>query len=154
MSKLLRNMLRHLSFMLAILMLSITTAQAGVHSDALGQCFVDSASKEDKNKLIVWMFLTASQHPVLKDMLRVKEADLNKANKELAHLTMKLLTDDCRVKAKKAIRAEGLIALQLSSKIFGEKVGRELFASPYVVKAMAGYARNLDVVTLGLLLAE
>ena len=103
--------------------------------------------------MIVWFFSAASQHPVVKDMLTVSADDLNKANKEFADLTMKLLTKDCRAEAKTAIKVEGIASLQSSFKVFGEVAGRELFTSPYVAKALAGYVQYLDVVTLGLILS-
>jgi len=147
------NLVKHMLQFLVIMLLSISTAQSGVYSDALGQCLIDSTSNKDRNKLIVWFFSAASQHPVVKGVLTVNAAELSKANKEFADLTMKLLTEDCRVEAKKAVKIEGLTSLQSSFKVFGEAAGRELFASPYVAKALASYVTYLDLVTLGLMLS-
>jgi len=135
-------------------MFSMPAAQAGVYGDALGQCFIDSTSHKDRNKLIVWLFSAAAQHPVVKHLLSVSDVELDKANKEFAALSMKLLTQDCRAEAKKAVKNEGIASLQSSFKVFGEVAGRELFESPYVAKALAGYVKHLDVVTLGLILTQ
>ncbi len=136
------------------LLLMTNPAMAGAQSDALGKCLVDSTSVKDRNKLIVWMFSASSQHPVVKDIIQVNEAQLNKANKDFAELSMKLLTVDCKVEAQKAVKLEGMKALQSSFRVFGEAAGKELFSSPYVAKAMAGYVRYLDVIQLGLMFAK
>jgi len=97
------------------------------------------------------MFSAASQHPLVSDIVSVNEAQLNKANKEFADLTMKLLTVDCQAETKMAVKQEGITSLQSSFKVFGEAAGQDLFSSPYVVKAMAGYVQYLDVIKLGLM---
>jgi len=150
----LRKLIKPLIQFLVLILLSISSAHSGVHSDALGQCFIDSTSNKDRNKLIIWLFSAASQHPVVKRILTVNNVELEKANKEFAALSMKLITQDCRVEAKKAIKNEGIASLQSSFKVFGEVAGRELFESPYVAKALAGYVKHLDVVTLGLMLTQ
>lgn len=137
------------SSIILLLVLSVNSASAGVHSQALGQCLISSTSPQDRNKLIVWMFSAASQHPVVRDMVMVNEAQINKANKDFADLTMKLLTVDCKVQAKKTVQMEGPQSLQNSFRVFGEVAGKELFASPYVAKAMSDYVRYLNVFQLG-----
>ncbi len=124
---------------------------AGKYSDALGQCLVNSTTVDDRNKLIVWMFSASSQHPVVRNMITVSDAELNRVNKEFADLTMKLLTVDCKLQAKIALKEGGLASLQSSFKVFAEVAGRELFASPQVARAMSGYVKHLDIVRLGLI---
>jgi hypothetical protein len=146
--------MRWLNLLFVLLLLNVGTATAGVHSNALGQCLVKATSVDDRNKLIVWMFTAAAQHPAVKSMAAVNEHQLNKANKDFADLTMKLLTKDCKAEAKRTVQAEGLQSLQNSFKVFGEVAGQELFTSPYVANAMADYVGHLNVVQLGLALMQ
>ncbi len=137
--------------LIILLLLNSSNVFAGVHSDALGKCLIDSTSTKDKNTLIVWMFSAASQHPLVSDIVSVNEVQLNKANKEFADLTMKLLTVDCQTETKMAVKQEGIASLQSSFKVFGEATAQDLLSSPYVVKAMAGYVQYLDIIKLGLM---
>ncbi|MDH5356261.1 MAG: hypothetical protein OEY09_17600 [Gammaproteobacteria bacterium] len=121
-----------------------SNVHAGVYSDALGKCFIDSTTSKDRNILIVWIFSAASQHPVVKDILTVSEDKLESANRDFADLTMKLLTVDCKTETEKAIEYEGNKSLEESFNVFGQVAGRELFSSPHVAAAMAGYAKHLD----------
>lgn len=141
-----------ISLFILLLSLNVTAASAGDYSDALGKCLIDSTSANDRNKLIVWMFSASSQHPVVKDMISVNAEQLNRANKEFASLTMKLLTVDCKAEAANAIKQEGIASLQSSFKVFGQVAAQDLFSSPYVAKAMAGYVQYLDIIKLALIL--
>ncbi len=80
-----------------------SNVHAGVYSDALGKCFIDSTSSKDRNILIVWIFSAASQHPVVRDILTVSEEKLESANRDFAELTMKLLTVDCKTETEKRL---------------------------------------------------
>ncbi len=119
-------------------------AYAGPHSDELARCLIESTSERDRNGLIVWMFSAASQHPAVKDIVNVTPQQLDDANKNYAELTVRLLTEDCLSEAKKAVKYEGEAALENSFNLFGQAAGRELFSSPYVAGAMAGYVKHID----------
>jgi hypothetical protein len=138
------NIMKKICFIAALMFLNLSTAYAGSYSDDLGKCLIDSTSTKDRNKLIVWMFSAASQHPVVKDLLTVSDARLESANKDFAELTMKLLTVDCKSETQKAVRYEGTKSIESSFNVFGQVAGRDLFSSPYVAEAMAGYSKYLD----------
>ena len=127
-----------------LLTASAMPAAAGPYADALGRCLIENTSENDRKQLIVWMFSAASQHPVVRDLLVVTPQQVDTANKAMADLTMRLLTEECLDVARKAIRIEGKVTLEQSFNLLGQVAGRELFSSPHVAEAMAGYAGHLD----------
>ena len=136
--------MKYIYLFTALICLNISSVNAGIYSDKLGKCLIDSTSAKDRNKLIVWMFSAASQHPVVKDILTVSEAKLESASKDFAELTMQLLTEDCKAETQKAVEHEGKKSIEASFTVFGQVAGRELFSSPHVAKALADYTKFID----------
>lgn len=131
-------------FILMALALPFTNAFAGPYGDKLGNCLVESTSQRDRNILIVWMFSAASQHPVVRNILNVSPEQMDLANKNMADLTVKLLTENCKVETSEALKNEGATALESSFRLFGQVAGNELFTSPHVAGALAGFEKHLD----------
>ena len=82
--------------------------------------------------------------PVHHLRLSLTPKQLDESNKNMANLTVRLLTEDCLEDAKKTVRYEGEMALENSFNLFGQVAGKELFSSPHVAGAMAGYVKHLD----------
>jgi hypothetical protein len=57
---------------------------------------------------------------------------------------MRLLTDSCAEKSKKAIKYEGAAAIQTSLMVLGQVAAADLFADPNVKKGMAGLGKYMD----------
>ncbi len=138
------NIFKFTTVVIVFLNLINSNAHAGPYSDELGRCLIDSTTQGDRNVLIVWMFSAAAQHPVVENLLDVSPEQLDKANKNFANLTVKLLTENCRAISKKAIKFEGAAALKNSFKLLGQVAGRELFTSSHVAGALAGFESHLD----------
>ena len=129
----------------AVIALSLWgSAHAGPYSDDLARCLVESTTKEDRIALVRWMFAAASSHPAVASFSSVSPAQLEGANKALAGLFMRLLTESCREKAKQALSYEGVTTIQTSFQVLGQVAGSELFASPEVTKSMSGLDKYLD----------
>lgn len=120
------------------------SAHAGVYSDDLAKCLVESSSPDDRITLVRWMFTAAASHPAVASISTVKPAQLDQANKSLAELFTRLLTESCKEKAQKAMAYEGMVTLQTSFAVLGQVAGQELFASPEVQKSMSGLEKYLD----------
>jgi len=120
------------------------TAYAGVYADELGKCLVESTSQRDRIELVRWMFSAASLHPAVEPMSSVTNEQLDAANKVIANLVMKLLTDSCRSETANAIQYEGATTLQTAFSVLGQVAGTELFASPEVAAGLAGLEKHLD----------
>lgn len=128
----------------SILLLPITYSHAGPYTDDLSRCLVDSTSKRDRATLVKWMFSAASLHPAVKDIAKVSETQLNDANRQIANLFMKLLTESCRQETKKAVKYEGKSTIEHSFRILGQVAGQELFTSPEVAAGMSSLEEHLD----------
>jgi hypothetical protein len=137
--------MKRLTSMFAILLFSAASPSfAGVFGDDLSRCLVDSTTKEDRATLVRWMFVAMAQHPMVASMSNVKAEEKDQANKEVAALFMRLMTDACGEKAKTAIKAEGPVTIEASFQVLGQVAARELFADPNVVAVMSGLEKHFD----------
>ncbi len=92
-----------LSIILGSILLINTNAQAGLYTDDLSRCLVESTSTADKVSLVKWMFTAAAFHPAVSSIASVSEKQLVNTNKEIAELFTKLLTESCKEQSKKSI---------------------------------------------------
>ncbi|MEM6640038.1 MAG: hypothetical protein AAF610_09055 [Pseudomonadota bacterium] len=139
--KILLTLLMFLSF--------VHTAKAGPFSDELSQCLVTSTTPEDRSVLVLWMFSAMSRHPDLPATAAVSDEQLATANRKVADLTTRLLTDTCRSQAIEAIEYEGMSTIEESFSVLGAVAGKEIFNAPEVGTAVAGMAEFLDEEKLG-----
>ncbi|MCM0080381.1 hypothetical protein L4X63_02150 [Geomonas sp. Red32] len=137
-----------------LLLVTEVTSFAGVYSDDLARCMVGATSVEDRRALVVWLFSAGSLHPAVKSITAVSPEQLDNANKQVADIVMRLLTDSCVTQAREAIKFEGKSVLESSFGVLGQVAGRELFSSPEVGVAMQGMAKYLDAVKLKQSLVE
>lgn len=119
-------------------------AHAGVFGDDLTRCLVESSSKDDRADLVRWIFVAMAQHPLVASMSNVKADQKEESNKEVGALLMRLLTETCKDKAKAAIKAEGVAAIQLSFQVLGQVAAGELFADKDVMAVMSGVDKYVD----------
>lgn len=119
-------------------------SHAGLYTDDLARCLVESTSPQDRSDLVRWIFSAAAAHPVVKPIASVGPREMDAANRAAGSLLMRLLTVSCRTPAQKALKYEGNSALEASFKVLGEVAGQELFSSPEVTQAMDGFANYLD----------
>jgi hypothetical protein len=119
-------------------------AAAGVYTDELSKCVLESTTEADRTDLVKWMFAAASAHPAVKPLTRVSTEQLREANATMGRLITRLLTETCLETAKKAFQYEGALAFQTSMRLLGQVAGQELFSSPEVAGAMAGLGEGFD----------
>jgi hypothetical protein len=127
-----------------VIFLFSSSVNAGVYSDDLSRCLVESSTSSDKLSLVKWMFTAMSLHPAVKSMASVSAKQLDNSNKEAADLFVKLLTVTCKDPAIKAIKYEGEVAIQSSFSVFGRVAAKELFSNPDVAAGMAGLEKYMD----------
>ena len=132
------------SILLAILLSSSIVGYAGVYSDDLSKCLVESSTPNDKSILVKWMFTSMALHPDVKSMSLVTDVQRDSANQNAAEMFVRLMTETCLVQAKKAIKYEGPMAIQQGFTVFGQVAGQELFTDPSVAKSLAGLEKHLD----------
>lgn len=119
-------------------------ATAGVYTDELSRCLVESSTPADKAVLVKWMFTAIALHPDVAAMANISAAQRSAADKAAAEMIMRLMTVTCQTQAKKAIQYEGAAAIEQGFQVFGQVAGRELFADPHVAQALSGLEQHVD----------
>ena len=137
-----KNIIKNAAYITLITFSGIS--QAGVYSDDLSRCLVESSTPADKSVLVQWMFTSMALHPDVAAMANVSEAQRGASNKAAADMFMKLMTQTCVDQAKKAMKYEGATAIQQGFNVFGQVAGKELFANPKVATALAGLGEHID----------
>lgn len=126
-------------------------AHAGVYSDDLSRCLVDSSTSADKSVLVQWMFTAMALHPDAVKMSSVTKEQRTAANKAMAEMMVRLMTETCLSETQKAIQYEGPMALQQGFNTFGQVAGMELFSHPTVAQSLAEISEYLDEEKLALI---
>jgi len=134
---------RILLFFLPLLL--TTNAHAGLYTDDLSRCLVESTTQQDKVRLVKWIFTATSLHPELITMSSVSNEQRNQSNKDAADLFVKLFTESCIEQSEKAVKYEGGVAIQQSFQLFGQVAASEVFANPAVVSGMAELEKHFDL---------
>jgi hypothetical protein len=130
--------------LVVVLLLSANLLSAGPYSDALGKKLVASTTAKEKASFVRWLFVAMSLHPDLTDMAAITPAQREAANKEIAALMRKMLTETCVKEAKLALRHEGQAAFEAAFSIFGEMAAEELFSNPKVNEGIAELEKYVD----------
>ena len=117
---------------------------AGVYTDDLSRCLVESSTPNDKLTLVKWMFTAMSLHPAVESLSKVTPQQRDDSNRDVANLFVKLLTQTCKDQASTALQYEGRLAMQSSFNVLGQVAGKELFMNPNVAAGMAGLEKHMD----------
>jgi len=132
-----------LGTVLAVVLVPVS-ARAGVYSDDLAKCFVNSTTTGDRNGLVRWMFTAAASHPAVNSIVMVSDAQRRESDKYMARLSERLMFDACKKETEQAVKYEGQLALQTGFQVLGQVAGRELFSDPSVSKAMGNLNSYLN----------
>ena len=135
--------IRH-ALLVLVLLGSGSPVMAGLYTDDLSRCLVDSTTPADRTVLVKWIFAAMAQHPAVASLATVKAADLEKSSTDVGALFMRLLTESCVEKTKAAVKYEGPAAIQLAFQVLGQVASSEIFASPEVGKYMADLSKHID----------
>ncbi len=126
------------------ILLSSSGVNAGVYTDDLSRCLVESSSSSDKLTLVKWMFTSISLHPAVKSIASVSPRQVDDSNKKMADLTVRLITETCKNETIKAMKYEGDTAIKTSFTVLGQVAAKELFNDPNVATALAGLGKHID----------
>src|SRR5690242_19661575 len=74
----------------------MSPARAGIYTDDLSKCLVNSTSDQQKSILVQWVFAIAARHPSVKPLSSVSDTKRDCLNKGVADLFTVLLTQTCR----------------------------------------------------------
>ena len=137
--------MRRIPALVCVAAMTFTTPSfAGLYTDDLSRCIVDTTSAEDKTNLMKWIFVAMAQHPSVAPYSAAKPADVTALNEIIGKLFMHLLTETCQQKARDAIRIEGVGAIQAAFQVLGQVAASGLFSDPAVVKTMSDLNHYVD----------
>jgi hypothetical protein len=139
---------------LLTLFTAASPARAGIYADDMSRCLVEKSSPDDRVALVRWMFAAAASHPAVADIAKVQPEQIDAANRTIAELVMRLMTEACKEPTQKALKYEGPATIGLSFQVLGQVAGNELFSNPSVAAAMAGLAKYTDAEKLKVLGTE
>lgn len=124
--------------------MSSTHVYAGPYADDLGKALVARTTSSEKVVLVRWLFIAMSLHPEVKGLATISDQQREEANRAVAKMIERLLTDTCAVEAREAVKYEGASAIERSFQLFGEVAGRELFSNPAVAVGAAEMGKYLN----------
>jgi hypothetical protein len=133
-----------LSLLLSCILFQAEFTIAGVYSDELSKCIVESSSNEDFTVYVQWIFSLMSLHPAVQSMSSISNDQRQIYNEKCGKLFMNLLTVSCKEQAQKAWKYEGQVALESSFRVLGQVAMRELLSHPKVKAGLSGFENQFD----------
>lgn len=116
---------------------------AGPAADALSLCMADNTTGKERKALARWVFAAISAHPEMSDLSAVNDAMREDANREMASIVTKLVTQSCPAQAAEA-QAESTKSLASAFEALGKLAMVELMSNPQVAASISGFSRYLD----------
>lgn len=140
-------------FIAASGLLTALPSMAGQYTDALGTCLADNTNGKERKELAQWIFVAISAHPEIKDLSNVTTKIRNQSNQKMGILVTRLLSEDCALQTRAALKNEGSESLKTSFETLGKLAMQELMSNSAVSESIAGYAKYIDEKKLASVLA-
>lgn len=118
--------------------------RAGLYTDELAKCLVESTSSADKVAFSRWVFVAIAAHPAVADLSAVTPASREASNRQIGALITRLLVEDCRSQAERALRYERTTAMEASFSVLGQVAMQELMTNPAVGAVLEGLEEHVD----------
>jgi hypothetical protein len=137
--------LSKLALLLLLSTASLSALAEPITSD-LTTCVTDHATGRDRKDMARWIFVSMSTHPEMKDLSAVTPEAREAANKGMAALVTRLLTEQCAAQAR-ALFAQGTSAPDAFSTSFaalGQVAMQELMSDSNVNAANGAFTKYLD----------
>jgi hypothetical protein len=112
-------------------------AQAGVFSDDLTKCVVASATADDRNALMQWLFAAMAANQAIEPMAKVSQEQRDGLNRKFTDITERLLLADCHSQTLTAVRNEGAGVIEAAFRVLGEVAIRGLMSDPATTKSFS-----------------
>jgi hypothetical protein len=129
-------------------------AIAGVYTDDMSKCLVNSSTQADQTLLVQWIFSAMAFHPAVKPMANVTAEQATALTRKAAELSQRLLTVDCRKEVVTALKYEGTSSLEASFSVLGQVAMRGMLSDPAVAKSTGAIATYLDEAKIKALMTE
>lgn len=127
----------------AVLSIAGVPALAASATDNLSVCLADSTTGKERKELARWVFMAIAAHPEIKDISRVTPEVRGAANKSMAALVTKLMTETCASQTRLAHK-EGGNAIKNAFEVLGKLAMQELMSDAGVSQSTQEFTRHLD----------
>ena len=119
-------MIKKASF-LALVSCAVFSAScyAGQYAQALGDCVYDNLSREDKNVMTQWAFVTLGKTDAAKQITVIPESEIKQVNKEAKKRLTRLMTEACAREAANVALHESKNGLQDAAAQLGVRFAKE-----------------------------
>ena len=128
----------------ATLAINPAPTYAGIYTDDLSRCLVESTSEVERNQLMQWVFSGLANHPGVQLMVDISVDERDRINQATGVLFERLLTESCRGEVQQAVRYEGDVALGDGFRALGGIAGAELANHPRVLQANEALFQYVD----------
>jgi hypothetical protein len=128
----------------AILMSCAGNASAGIYTDDLSRCLVRSATTEDRQAFVRWIFAAMTAADNVRDMSRVTTQQRADASRQTVGLMERLVLVNCRAETAAAIRYEGESAIGVAFEVLGKVAMTDLTNDPAVNAEMESLTTYMD----------
>ena len=98
---------------------------AGQYAQALGDCIYDNLSREDKNVMTQWAFVTLGKTDAAKQITVIPESKNKQVNKEAKKRMTRLMTEACAREAANVALHESKSGLQDAAAQLGIRLAKE-----------------------------
>jgi hypothetical protein len=129
---------------LSVCVLGVPPVVAGPYADDLSKCLVEQTSENDRTSLVRWMYVAATRHPAVQKISVVTDKQLDDANRQMADLMSRLLTESCLEATKKSVKYEGEQTIGTACELLGQVAATELLGHADVVSAMSSLQEYFD----------
>lgn len=134
--------------LLAALLFSVSLlpfqAAHAAPADDLGNCLKENTSGKDRKDLGRWVFLSISVHPDMQADSAATAETRTKANKNMAALVTRLLTESCAAQTKAVAGNNAQAAFQSAFRLLGEVAMMELMSNPAVAGSVNEFTQFID----------
>jgi len=120
---------------LALSLPAAANAAPGPATAALSQCLMASTTADDRVVLVDWIFSIIAQHPSVKNMVNISDAQRTDINKKTGALFTRLMIDSCGTQLKAAVEQDGTNAVQDAFGTLGEAAMGDLMGDSNVQAA-------------------
>lgn len=119
---------------------------AGPYTDDLSNCIVESTTPDEQMEFVKWVFSTLALHSTThKTRPSVSQEQINAGNERTATLFMRVMTQSCKEKAKKAIQFESEFVLQTTLSLLEQVAGPEILATLDILALTSLVEKYIDV---------
>lgn len=134
------------SYILLTFLLNISNKPifAGPFGDDMSKCLVLATSSKDNSLLGRWLVRVYGEHGESKDLTNLSDYNKEQIDKDVARLFTRLLSEDCEVETKKALKFEGDMVMFNAFRTLGEVAGKELLEDKNVSKAINKFTEYVD----------